>query len=184
MYTGGVGTRSLSSAGSCCHSRVHLSTSQRSSRQRRSQGGRPCWALPAPSWGSPEMSCLSRPSQLQHGTRRSSERDKGQCTSKMGLSNTEMVPAMLTVAVPGEADPKVVIFGVVEVPNELHLCPAVERRQLPSSYRQTVVSWIWPRKTLLTVDHEVTVTAVGDPGRVTHPVTGGRCWWWTLYKMT
>lgn len=57
----------------------------------------------------------------------------------MGLSNTEMVPAMLTVAVPGEADPKVVIFGVVEVPHELHLCPAVKRRQLPSSYRQTVV---------------------------------------------
>lgn len=33
----------------------------------------------------------------------------------MGLSNTEMVPVMLAVAVPGEADPKVVIFGVVEV---------------------------------------------------------------------
>lgn len=90
---------------------------------------------------------------------------------------------MLTVAVPGEADPKVVIFGVVEVPDELHLCPAVERRQLSSSDRRAVVSRIWPRKTLLAVDHEVAVMTVGDPERVTHPVTGGGCWWRTLCKM-
>lgn len=112
-----------------------------------------------------------------------SAREVGAHAKCKGLSNTEMVPAMLTVAVPGEADPKVVIFGVVEVPDKLHLCSAVKRRQLSSSYRQTVVSRIWPGKALLTVDHEVTVAAVGHPERVTHPVTGGRCWWWTLWKI-
>lgn len=90
---------------------------------------------------------------------------------------------MLTVAVPGEADLKFVIFGVVEGPDELHLGPAVKRCQLSSSHRQTVVSRIWPSKALLTVDHEVTVAAIGDPERVPHPVTGGRCWWWTLCKI-
>lgn len=63
------------------------------------------------------------------------ERDRGGCTRNMGAAKSE---AVLTVAVPGEADPQVVIFGVVEVPDELHLCPAVKRRQL-SSNGQTVV---------------------------------------------
>lgn len=90
---------------------------------------------------------------------------------------------MLTVAVPGEADPEVVVFGVVEVPHELHLRPAVKGRQLSSSDGQAVVSRVWPGEALLAVDHQVAVTAVGDPERVAHPVTGGGCGWWTLCEM-
>lgn len=90
---------------------------------------------------------------------------------------------MLTVAVPGEADPEVVVFGVVQVPHELHLRPAVKRRQLSSADRQAVVPRVRPGEALLAVDHQVAETAVGDPERVAHPVTGGRCGWWTLCEM-
>lgn len=69
-YTGGVGIRSLSSAGSCCHSSVRRGTSPRSSLRPLPQGGTLHWALPEPSWGSPETSYLSRPSQLENQTYR------------------------------------------------------------------------------------------------------------------
>lgn len=101
----------------------------------------------------------------------------------MGVGDFEMDLATLTVAVPGEADPNVVIFGVVEVPDELHLRPAVERRQI-SPDRLTVVARLRPREALLTVVHVVTVTAVGVPERQALPVTGRRCWRRTLCRMT
>lgn len=101
----------------------------------------------------------------------------------MDGSDVEVDAAMLTVAVPGEADPNVVIFGVVQVPDELHLRPAVERRQI-SPDGLAVVPRIRPREALLAVVHVVTVTAVGVPERQTHPVTGGRCRRGTLCKVT
>lgn len=94
-----------------------------------------------------------------------------------------MDPALLTVAVPGEPDPNVVIFGVVEVPDELHLRPAVERCQI-SPDRLTVMARLRPREALLAVVHVVTVAAVGVPERQAHPVTWRRCWRWTLWKMS
>lgn len=78
----------------------------------------------------------------------------------------------LTVVVSGEADPQVVVLGVVEVPDELHLRSAVDGRQL-SSHRLTVVSRVRPGKTLLQVVHGVTVATVRNPEWRTLPVTGG-----------
>lgn len=79
----------------------------------------------------------------------------------------------LTVVVPGEADPQVVVLGVVEVPDELHLGPAVNGRQLPPD-RLAVVSGLGPGETLLAVVREVAVVTVGRPERQTHPSAGGR----------
>lgn len=39
-----------------------------------------------------------------------------------------LFPPCLTVVVPGEADPQVVVPGAVEVSDELHLGSAVHRR--------------------------------------------------------
>lgn len=91
--------------------------------------------------------------------------------------------ATLTVVVPGEADPDVVIFGVVEVPDELHLRSAVNRCQV-SPDGLTVVSGVRPRVTLLAVVHVVTVAAVGHPEGKTHPTAGGRGWRWFLCEVT
>lgn len=68
-YTGGGGMQTLSSAGSCCHSSVHRHTSPRSSPRPRLRGERLHWAHLEPSWWSPETSCLSSPSQLEHQTK-------------------------------------------------------------------------------------------------------------------
>lgn len=60
--------RTLSSAGSCCHSSVRHCTSPRSSLRPPPQGERLHWAHPEPSWGIPETSYLSSPSQLENQT--------------------------------------------------------------------------------------------------------------------
>lgn len=79
----------------------------------------------------------------------------------------------LTVVVPGEADPQVVVLGVVEVPDELHLGPAVNGRQLPPD-GLAVVLGLRPGETLLAVVCEVAVVTVGHPERQTHPGAGSR----------
>lgn len=68
----------------------------------------------------------------------------------------------LTVVVPREADPDVVIFGVVHVPDELHICSLVDGHQLCPVWLAVVLG-VWPRETLLPVVHIVTVAAVGHP---------------------
>lgn len=65
------------------------------------------------------------------------------------------------------------VLGVVEVPDELHLGPAVNGRQLPPD-GLAVVSGLWPGETLLAVVHRVAVVTVGHPKRQTHPGAGGR----------
>lgn len=103
--------------------------------------------------------------------------DKRGFTTKNKNSNepivTSLVLSTLTVAVPGEADPHVVIFGGVEVPDELHLGPAVDGHQVGPE-RLAVVSGVRPGVTLQAAVHGVTVAAVGDPERQTLPVAGGR----------
>lgn len=89
----------------------------------------------------------------------------------------------LTVVVPGEADPDVVIFGVVEVPDELDLCSAVDGGQVPPD-RLAVVSRVRPGETLLTVVHVVTVAAVGEPEGRTLPITGSWSRWRFLWETT
>lgn len=79
----------------------------------------------------------------------------------------------LTVAVPGEADPDVVIIGVVEVPDELRLRSAVNRCQIRPE-RLTVVSGVRPGEPLLAVVNVVAVVAVRLPERQTLPVTRDR----------
>lgn len=86
--------------------------------------------------------------------------------------NISIIVLRLTVAVPGESDPDVVVFGVVEVPDELHLGSAVDGDHLPPG-RLAVVSRVRPGEALLTVVHKVAVAAVRDPERQTLPVTGG-----------
>ena len=69
-----------------------------------------------------------------------------------------------------------VIFGVVEVPEKLHLSSAVDGHQVCLG-RLAVDSGIWPREALVAVVHVVTIAAVGDPHWQTFPITrGGRGW--------
>lgn len=91
--------------------------------------------------------------------------------SKLRSSQTAALLSALTVVVPGESDPDVVFFGVVEVPDELHFRPAVNRRQLPPD-GLTVVSGVRPGETLIAVVHVVTVVAVRCPERQTLPGAG------------
>lgn len=76
------------------------------------------------------------------------------------------------MAVPGEADPQVVVPGVVETPDELHLGSAVERRQL-RPHGLAVVPGVGPGEALLLVVDVVAVLAVGHRERQAHPVAGG-----------
>lgn len=79
----------------------------------------------------------------------------------------------LTVAVPSEADPYVVILGVIEVPDELHLRSAVERQQVCIG-GLAVMQGVRPGETLLLVVHKVTVAAIWYPVGQTLPITRGR----------
>lgn len=173
-YTDGVGTRSPVSPGSCCRSRCHPISSPRSSRPPPRPGGRPRWALPAPSSQSPETYGPSRPNRLQ--IRNVSALQKGgsgrACDTFFGNS----ISRSLTVAVPGEANPQVMILGVVEVSDELHLGSAVDRRQLPVD-RLAVVPRVGPGETLLAVVHKVAVVAVGLPERDALARAGSRGGW-------
>lgn len=81
----------------------------------------------------------------------------------------------LTVPVPGESDPDIVVFGVVEVPDELHLGSAVDGGQLRLGCL-AVVSGVWPGEALLTVVHKVAVAAVGGKERQTLPITRDGSW--------
>lgn len=95
--------------------------------------------------------------------------------------NVTGVAVGLTVFVPGEADPDVVVFGVVHVSDELQLCSAVNGDQLGPG-RLAVVSGIWPGEALLLVVHVVTVAAVGNPELQTVPITGTGSWWRFLWE--
>lgn len=53
----------------------------------------------------------------------------------------------LTVIVSGEANPDVVIFGGVEVPDELHIRSGVDGHQLPVGFL-AVVAGVRPRVAL------------------------------------
>lgn len=165
-YTGGVGTRSPVSPGSCCRSSFRPISSPHSSRPPPPPGGRPRWAPPAPSSKSPERCSPSRPNRLQTSNVSALQRGgPGQAC--------DSVSPCLTVVVPGEADPQVVILGVVEVSDELHLGSAVDRRQLPVD-RLAVVSRVGPGETLLAVVRIVAVVAVGLPERDALARAGGR----------
>lgn len=91
--------------------------------------------------------------------------------SKLGSNRTDVHLSALTVVVPGEADPDVVFFGVVKVPDELNFRPAVNRRQLPPD-GLTVVSGVRPREALIAVVHVVAVVAVRCPERQALPSAG------------
>lgn len=82
----------------------------------------------------------------------------------------------LTVAVPCKANPDVVMFGEVEVLEELHLCSAVKGDQLHFA-RLAVVFRVRPRETNLPVVHKVTVAAIGDRETQTHPIARSRSGW-------
>lgn len=64
------------------------------------------------------------------------------------------------------------IFGVVEVPDELHLRSAVEGHQVGLE-RLAVVAGVGPREALRPVVHVVIVAAVGNPEATALPVAGG-----------
>ncbi|KAF3849176.1 hypothetical protein F7725_015673 [Dissostichus mawsoni] len=66
------------------------------------------------------------------------------------------------VAVPSEADPYVVILGVIEVPDELHLRSTVERQQV-CLVGLAVVQGVRPGDTLLLVVHKH-LAPESDPG--------------------
>lgn len=116
------------------------------------------------------------PSRLQKHATIQHYRGSCTCVCSHDQSRDSFVVTLfscLTVVVPGEADPQVVVLGVVEVPDELHLGPAVNGRQLPLD-GLTVMLGLRPGETLLAVVREVAVVAVGHPERQTHPGAGGR----------
>lgn len=73
------------------------------------------------------MTRRSRPNQLE--THSVSVTGGGASLPRSSL--TQSISLCLTVAVPGEADPQVVMPGAVEVSDELYLGSAVHRRQFP-----------------------------------------------------
>lgn len=64
----------------------------------------------------------------------------------------------------------------VEVPDELHLCSAVDGHQIRLD-RLTEMSRLGPREALLPAVHVVAVAAVGSPEGQTPPIAGGRSRW-------
>lgn len=70
--------------------------------------------------------------------------------------------------------------GGIEGPDELHLGSAVDRRQL-AMHQPALVSRVGPGETLLHIDLQVAVVAVGLPVFQALPIAGGVSRRWRLW---